>query len=297
MTSIIILSRYPALYSSRRLLEALQARAVEARILQPERCALRLGRGGFGLYYDGQPLPSPQAVLPRFGSPLTQLGLRLLRHLAALGAYNLNSGDALFRARDKFLSLQILAAASLPVPDSWYLADTSGAEVAFAELGTPLVSKLLSGSQGVGVNLAESEAGARALLDTLLLLQHEVLLQRHLPGRADTRVIVLAGEVVAAMRRKAQAGEFRSNLHRSGRAELLGATELASGLADLAVAATAALQLDFAGVDLMQDGEGGYVILEVNPVPSLEGIERVSGVDIAGRVVDLVLSRCSSASA
>ncbi|MEY2342999.1 RimK family alpha-L-glutamate ligase [Acidithiobacillus sp. IBUN Pt1247-S3] len=297
MISVVILSRYPELYSTRRLLAALQERGVICTILQPERCALSLQGGSFWLYYDGEPMVAAQAVLPRFGSPLTQLGVRLLRHFAAQGSYCLNGGDALQRARDKFLSLQILASASLPVPDTWYLADASAATQALAQLGVPVVSKLLSGSQGVGVNLAESTGGGRALIDTLLQLQHETLLQRFLPGREDCRVIVLGGTVLAAMRRRAGPEEFRSNLHRSGTAKPVEAAEIASGLGELAVAATAALGLDFAGVDLMADGQGGYLVLEVNPVPSLEGIERVSGVDIARQLADFVLSRCASASA
>ena len=297
MTAAAILSRYPTLYSTRRLQAVLQERGVDCAILQPERCAMSLQGGAFCLYYDGRAMAPAQAVVPRFGSPLTQLGVRLLWHFAAQGSYCLNSGDALLRARDKFLSLQMLAAASLPVPDTWYLADTPAGEVAMAQLGMPLVSKLLSGSQGVGVNLAESRGGARALVDTLLQLQHETLLQRFLPGREDYRVIVLGGQVLAAMRRKAGAEEFRSNLHRAGTAELVDAAELAGSLGEFAVAAVAALGLDFAGVDLMADGQGGHVILEVNPVPSLEGIERVSGIDIAGKVADHVLSHCASASA
>ncbi|MDD3761082.1 MAG: RimK family alpha-L-glutamate ligase [Acidithiobacillus sp.] len=297
MTSVAILSRYPELYSTCRLQEALRARGVDGRVLQPERCALHVQQGKFYLYYEGQVLPPPELVLPRFGSPLTQLGVRLLRQLAAQGSYCLNGGDAILHARDKFLSLQILAGASLPVPETWYLADASATETALAQLGKPLVSKLLSGSQGVGVNLAESRAGARALVDTLLQLQHETLLQRFLPTGEDYRVIVLGSGALAAMRRRAGPGEFRSNLHRAGTAERVEDAEVLARLEKLALAATAALDLDFAGVDLMLDEQGAPVILEVNPVPSLEGVERVSGIDIAGKIVDFALSRRVQASA
>ncbi|MEL5848423.1 MAG: RimK family alpha-L-glutamate ligase [Candidatus Igneacidithiobacillus chanchocoensis] len=296
MSSAVILSRYPELYSSQRLLAALQERGVQAQILQPELCALSLENGHFHLHYAGKPLAPPAIVLPRFGSPLTQLGQRLLQHFMVLGSVLLNRGEALLRARDKFLSLQLLAAAGLPVPDTWYLADAAAAEQALAKLGVPVVSKLLAGSQGVGVNLAESEGGARALVDTLLLLQHEVLLQRFLPGREDYRIIVLAGEVLAAMRRRAGAQDFRSNLHRNGTAEAIPLDHLDSRLQNLAITACAALGLDFAGVDLMADGHGGYTLLELNPSPSLQGIETVSGVDIAARVAEFLISRCAAAS-
>ncbi len=295
MSSAVLLSRHPDLYSTRRLRAALEERWVPVRILHPERCVAVLQEGKAILYYEEELLTPPTWVIPRIGAPLTALGARLLLHFQQMGSLCLNPGKALALARDKFLSLQILAAAGLPVPDTWYLADGSGLRGALEQLGVPLVSKLLAGSQGIGVNLIESPSAARGLADTLLHLQHELILQRYLPGRTDLRLLVLYGQVIAAMERRAGSNEFRSNLHCGGSARALDPGQLDPRLREWAIAACVALDLDFAGVDLMADGKGGYVILEVNPVPSLEGIEGVTGLDLAGQIVAALMKQASSA--
>ncbi|MHB8249818.1 MAG: ATP-grasp domain-containing protein [Acidithiobacillus sp.] len=285
---IAILSRRPDLYSTRRLVAAAEHLGAVPLVLDPGACLLALDSAGSVLYHGTERLVSCAAAIPRIGSPITRLGGRLLRHFASEGSYCLNGAAALELARDKFAALQVLVQAGVPVPTTVYFSDPQQREMAMAQVGWPLVSKLLEGSQGVGVMLAESAASARGLLDTLLHLQQEAVVQRYLAGREDIRVIVLAGQILAAMRRRAPLDDFRSNLHRGGEATPVG--DLPAAWAAIALRATTALGLDFAGVDLMADGDGQALVLEVNPVPSLEGIERVSGVDIADAIMRRVLA-------
>ena len=286
---IAILSRHAELYSTRRLVEAVRGEGAEPVVLQPERCALALEDGAFSIWHEDQLLEPVAGVIPRIGSPITTLGMRLLEHFSAMGSYCLNSASSFFLARDKWTSLQILARAGVPVPSSWYLSQAGQRETVLARAAVPVVAKLLQGSQGVGVTLAESRASARGLVDTLLHLQGEVVVQEVLPGRLDYRLLVLRGRVIAAMGRKAAEGEFRSNLHCGGSAFSLSPAQLDPQLAGLAVAAATVLGLDFAGVDLMPDAQGGFRVLEVNPVPSLEGIERTSGTDIARQIAEFMV--------
>ncbi len=286
---IAILSRQAGLYSTRRLVEAVRSEGGEPVVLQPEQCVLALEDGAFSLWYEDRLLEPVAGVIPRIGSPITALGMRLLEHFSAMGSYCLNSASSFFLARDKWTSLQILARAGIPVPRSWYLSQTGQRETVLAHAGVPVVAKLLQGSQGVGVTLAESQAAARGLVDTLLHLEGEAVVQEVLPGRRDYRLLVLQGRVIAAMGRTAAEGEFRSNLHCGGTAFALSPAELDTWLAGLATASATALGLDFAGVDLMPDAEGGFRVLEVNPVPSLEGIEKTSGTDIARQIAEFMM--------
>ena len=281
--TVALLSRQPELYSTRRLQQALEDRGLAVLRLAPEEFILGLD-GEFTWRHRDVGVVEVAAVLPRVGSPLTQLGARILRHFAAQGRYCLNDADALLAARDKFGSLQILQAAGLPVPRTAYFAHASQKEALLDALAPPVVVKLLSGSQGVGVNLAESREAASALLDTLLHLQHEAMVQEFLPGRSDLRVIVLGDRVLAAMERRASAQDFRSNLHCGGQARAWDLGVLDAQVQELSRRASAALDLDFAGVDLMRAADGSLRVLEVNPVPSLEGIEKATGVDVAAAV-------------
>jgi len=266
---------------------------MEAVLLAPEQCLLFLNGVHADLFVQGKKFVRCAAVIPRIGGPITALGARLLRYFAGVGTFCLNSAEALQLARDKFASLQALATAGIAVPQTAYFTESGQKELALQMLGTPLVHKILQGSQGVGVSLAETPVAARGMLDTFLSLQHEAMVQRFLPGRQDVRVIVLFGEVVAAMRRESVAEDFRSNLHCGGRA--LAAPDLPESWAEIARKAAVALGLDFAGVDLMADADQCPLVLEVNPVPSLEGIEKSSGVDVAGHIVTALQLRLASA--
>ncbi|EGQ63390.1 alpha-L-glutamate ligase, RimK family protein [Acidithiobacillus sp. GGI-221] len=216
MPRVAILSRHAELYSTRRLLAAVVAAGAEPVLLQPEQCLLMLHDTQAALYYGSSPLAPCAAVVPRVGTPITRLGARLLRYFAGEGSCCLNSAEALELSRDKFASLQVLAAAGVAVPQTAYFTQAGQRDLAVSFLGMPLVHKLLSGSQGVGVSLADTPAAARGMLDTVLHLQHEAMAQRFLSGRQDIRVIVLFGRVIAAMRREASAEDFRSNLHWRG---------------------------------------------------------------------------------
>ncbi|WP_414039964.1 RimK family alpha-L-glutamate ligase [Acidithiobacillus sp. M4-SHS-6] len=280
---IVVLSRFGNLYSTQRLLQAIAAAGMEPLLLDPEQCLLSLNGIHAELYVNGEALFHCAAVIPRIGGPITALGARLLRYFAGAGTLCLNGAEALQLARDKFASLQVLLAAGIAVPQTLYFTDSRQREAALKMLGAPLVHKLLQGSQGVGVSLAESAMAARGMLDTFLNLQHEALIQEFLPGRRDVRVIVLFGEVIAAMVRESATEDFRSNLHCGGRARAW--PDLPDAWADMARKAAVALGLDFAGVDLMADTDQNPLVLEVNPAPSLEGVEKSTGVNIAERIV------------
>ena len=291
---IAILSRQAKLYSTRRLMDAVAAVGAEPVLLQPEQCLLMLNNVQTQLYYGSSLLAPCVAVIPRVGGPITRLGSRLLRYFAGVGSYCLNSAGALELSRDKFASLQSLVAAGVAVPQTAYFTQVGQRDLAMSALGTPLVHKLLGGSQGVGVSLADTPVAARGMLDTFLHLQHEAMVQRFLPGRQDFRVIVLFGEVIAAMRREASAEDFRSNLHCGGRASAM--PDLPKDFAAIACRSAAALGLGFAGVDIMLAEDQRPLVLEVNPVPSLEGIEGVTGQDIAGTLVKALLQLALSPS-
>ena len=291
---VAILSRHVELYSTRRLLDAVVAAGADPVLLQPEQCLLMLHDTQAALYYGSTPLAPCAAVIPRVGTPITHLGARLLRYFAGEGSCCLNSAGALELSRDKFASLQALVAAGVAVPQTAYFTQAGQRDLAVSSLGMPLVQKLLSGSQGVGVSLADTPAAARGMLDTVLHLQHEAMAQRFLSGRQDIRVIVLFGKVIAAMRREASAEDFRSNLHCGGRASAL--PDLPEDFAVIARRSAAALGLGFAGVDIMLAEDQRPLVLEVNPVPSLEGIEAVTGQDIAGTLVKALLRQASSPS-
>ena len=291
---VAILSRHAELYSTCRLLDAVVAAGADPVLLQPEQCLLMVQDTRAALYYGSSPLAPCAAVIPRVGAPITRLGARLLRYFAGEGSCCLNSAGALELSRDKFASLQALAAAGVAVPQTAYFTQAGQRDLAVSSLGMPLVQKLLSGSQGVGVSLADTPAAARGMLDTILHLQHEAMAQRFLSGRQDIRVIVLFDRVIAAMRRESSAEDFRSNLHCGGRASAL--PDLPDDFAVIARRSAAALGLGFAGVDIMLDEDQRPLVLEVNPVPSLEGIEAVTGQDIAGTLVKALLQQASSPS-
>lgn len=287
-----MLSRFAHLYSTRRLLEAIEEQGLEPVLLAPEQCLLMLQGTQANLYYQGELLNHCAALIPRVGGPITRLGARLLRYFAGAGTVCLNAAEALELARDKFASLQVLVAAGIAVPQTVYFTEMAQRDQAVSLVGTPLIHKLLSGSQGLGVSMAETVTAARGMLDSFMQLQHEAMVQSFLSGREDIRVLVLYGEVIAAMRRRASEEDFRSNLHCGGHALML--AELPAAWAEVARQSALALGLGFAGVDLMPDQQGNPLVLEVNPVPSLEGIETITGINIASLMVTALRNRLAS---
>jgi ribosomal protein S6--L-glutamate ligase len=270
-------------YSTRRLAEAARARGHEPYVLDTLRLELEVGPR-IRLRYRGLPCPEFDALLPRIGASISRYGLAAVRHFEALGVPCPNGSEAIAASRDKLRALQRLCAAGVPVPQTAFVREREQLREAVERLGgPPVILKLLEGTQGVGVILAESLAAAEATVEALHQSRQAVLLQRfiaHSRGR-DIRAIVLGGRVFAAMRREARADEFRSNIHRGAAASPL---ELSAAQRQLAERAAQLLGLGVAGVDLLE-GPEGPLVNEVNSSPGLEGIEAATGLDVAGAVI------------
>jgi ribosomal protein S6--L-glutamate ligase len=282
---IALLTREPRNYSSRRLIEASEARGHVIEAIDTARCYMRIGTVDAEVHYDGHALPRYDAVIPRIGATITDYGMAVLRQFSNSGAYCLNTAGAIGRSRDKLLAHQLLARARVPMPITAFAhspKDTKGL-VAVAG-GAPVVLKLLSSTQGKGVLLAESRKAAERLVDAFRGLDANFLVQEFVEeaGGADIRAFVVGNKVVGAMRRQAAKGEFRSNLHRGGTAS---AAKLASDEREIAREAAKVLGLQIAGVDLLQTGSGPKV-LEVNSSPGLKGIEAATGKDIASLIIE-----------
>lgn len=288
---LLMLCREPRLYSCQRLQEAAQESGHSMDILDPNRCLIKLSENAphFQLYYQSNNEYTPyllsgyDAVLPRFGAGSNRMGCAVLRHFEGENIYCLNSASAFLLARDKWQSLQVLMQQHIPVPNS----ALSGSEFQSAEavkfVRSPTILKTLSGSQGIGVILAERERSAVSILETLSQSNVPVLLQDFIAEAegADLRCFVIGDKVVAAMRRICQSGEFRANFHRGGSAEPV---QLSEEEKHIAIKAARALGLDIAGVDLIRSAQGPLV-LEVNASPGLEMIEKTSGIDIALQMI------------
>ncbi|MCB1568379.1 MAG: 30S ribosomal protein S6--L-glutamate ligase [Xanthomonadales bacterium] len=289
---LAILSRDPRLYSTRRLVEAARERGHVVRVLDPLRCYLSIAPGAFQLRYKGRALSGFDAVIPRIGASVTRYGTAVLRQFELMGVHTLNHSDAIACARDKLRCQQRLAAVGLGMPLTVVADNPDDTSDVLAMLGAPPhIIKLNQGSQGQGVVLAESLQGSRSVIEAFRGLYAEFLVQEFVAEArgADLRCLVVGSEVVATMLRQASDDEFRSNLHRggSGRAVIPDEAEVA-----VAVAATQAVGLQVAGVDLLRSARGPLV-LEVNASPGLEGIESVSGVDVAGRIVEHAVTGAS----
>lgn len=282
---IAILSRKRSLYSTRRLCEAIEAFGHEAVVLDTLRCELTVDKNHQALLYEGAEIALPDLVIPRIGASITRYGLAVVNQLEAMGIPVLNRASAIGCSRDKLRCLQILAQAGVQVPRTVMMRRRGRLGEAVERIGgLPVIVKLLQGTQGVGVMLAHTMEELETLLDTMWDLDQEILLQEFVAearGR-DIRAVVVGDRVVAAMRRIAgSAGEFRSNLHRGGRGEVV---ELPPAYEREAIRAALAVGLEVAGVDLLESS-GGPMVTEVNSSPGLRGIERAARVDIAGAIV------------
>lgn len=292
---LAILSRNGKLYSTRRLVEAARERRHSVRVLDPLRCYLRIGTDGFRIHYKGRPLAGYGAVVPRIGASITRYGTAVLRQFELMGSVTPNSSDAILKARDKLRCHQLLAAQGIGLPVTVFGDNPDDTADLLSMLGPPPhVIKLNEGTQGNGVMLTEKPSASRSVIEALRGLYANFLVQEFIGEAkgADLRCFVVGGQVVAAMRRQAAKGDFRSNLHRGGSAR-----PVQPSPAEVVVAnrAAAVLGLGVAGVDLIRSRRGPLV-LEVNSSPGLEGIEDATGVDIAGRIVDHVAA-CAEAAA
>ena len=284
---LAILSRNTKLYSTRRLVEAARARGHTVRVLDPLRCYMRIASDGFQMHYKGRELRGIDAVIPRVGASVTRYGSAVLRQFELMGTWTPNPSDAILRARDKLRSHQLLAAQGIGLPVTVFGDNPDDTSDLLSMLGPPPhVIKLNEGSQGAGVMLTEKPSASRGVIEALRGLYAQFVVQEFIAEAkgADLRCFVVGDRVVAAMKRQAPKGDFRSNLHRGGQAKGIKPTALEQATA---VRAAQALGLGVAGVDLIRSARGPLV-LEVNASPGLEGIEEATGVDVAGAVVEHV---------
>jgi ribosomal protein S6--L-glutamate ligase len=291
---LAILSRNSKLYSTRRLVEAARQRGHSVRVLDPLRCYMHITSDGFAMRYKGQALSGYAAVIPRIGASVTRYGCAVLHQFELMGSFTPNPSDAVARARDKLRCHQLLAAKGIGLPSTVFGDNPDDTADLLAMLGPPPhVIKLNEGTQGAGVMLTEKPSASRSVIEALRGLYATFLVQEFVAEAkgADLRCFVVGSEVVASMRRQAPPGEFRSNLHRGGVAKAVRATRAEC---DMAVRAAAAVGLQVAGVDLIRSARGPLV-LEVNASPGLEGIEEATGVDIAGRIIELVAGQPAQA--
>lgn len=288
---LAILSRNSSLYSTRRLVEAAREQRHTVRVLDPLRCYMRIASGDFAMHYKGKPLTGYDAVVPRIGASVTRYGTAVLRQFELMGTCTPNPSDAILRARDKLRAHQLLAAEGIHMPVTVFGDNPDDTRDLLNLLGpSPHVIKLTESSQGNGVILAEKLSTSRGVTEALRGLFANFLVQEYIgeADGADLRCFVVGDQVVAAMRRQAPAGEFRSNLHRGGTA--LGVTPTAAEV-EVAVRATKVLGLGIAGVDLIRS-DRGPLVLEVNASPGLEGIEKAAETDVAGAIIRFVAGNC-----
>ncbi|MFA5685377.1 MAG: 30S ribosomal protein S6--L-glutamate ligase [Lysobacteraceae bacterium] len=287
---LAILSRNSKLYSSHRLVEAARARGHTVRVLDPLRCYMRIEPNAFAMHYKGRVLTDYDAVAPRIGASVTFYGTAVLRQMEMMGVYTPNKSDAILRARDKLRAHQMLAREGIGLPRTVFGDNPDDTADLLDMLGRPPhVVKLNEGTQGSGVILADRASVSKSVIEAFRGLYANFLVQEFIAEAkgADLRCFVVGGKVVAAMRRQAKRGEFRSNLHRGGTAR---AVELSPEEVDTAIRAARVLGLNVAGVDLLRSRRGPLV-LEVNSSPGLEGIEAATGVDVAGAIIDYIDTR------
>lgn len=283
--NLCILSTAPNCYSSRRLLEAARSRGHEARCRNTLRFTLDLNSGEPDLFYHGEHFKIPDAVLPRIGASLTYYGTAVLRQFEQMDVFTPNSSSGIVNCRDKLRCLQILSRHQIGITRSAFVRQRDEILPAIERVGgAPVIIKLIEGTQGVGVVLAETAKIAQAIVEMLQSTKQNVLIQNFVKeskGR-DVRALVVGDRVVASMRRVAQGDEFRSNVHRGGQVE---AIALDPAYEETAVRAAQILGLRVAGVDMLES-DAGPMIMEINSSPGLEGIERATHLDVAGAIID-----------
>ena len=286
---IAILSRKATLYSTSRLVEACRQRGADVLVLDPLQCIVKVSKKRPEVFHDSERVTGVDGIVPRIGASITFYGLAVLRQFEMLGVFAANGSHAISRSRDKLRSLQLFSRHDIGIPPTAFARRREDIRAAIRKVGgAPVILKLLEGTQGKGVILAESVKSAESVLDAMSTLRQNILIQAFIEEAqgSDFRAIVVGGKVVAAMERKALEGEFRSNLHRG--ASATGVT-LEPAFEKTAIHAAEVLGLNIAGVDLLPSKEGPMV-LEVNSSPGLEGIERATGVDVAGAMIDYVLT-------
>ncbi len=284
---IAILSRGPKLYSTRRLVEAAEQRGHEVVVLDHLKCVLVIEKGNPHIFYGGKEITGIDAIIPRIGTSVTFYGAAVVRQFEQMKVFSSVESQALVRSRDKLRSLQLLAKAGIGMPKTAFASAPKNIDNVLEQVGgAPVVIKLLEGTQGIGVILAETHKSAKSVIESFLALKANILVQEFIKeaGGADIRAFIVDGKIVGAMKRQGLPGEFRSNLHRGGSANVI---ELTKEERETAIKAAKKLGLAIAGVDMLQSSRGPLV-MEVNSSPGLEGIEGATGVDIAGKIIEYV---------
>ena len=282
--NIFILSRNKNLYSTSRLVEAGSKLGHNVRVVDYMRCYMNITSRKPTIYYGGESLGKVDAVIPRIGASNTFYGTAVVKQFEMMHSYCVNTSDAIANSRDKLRSLQILAEAGINMPITGFASHTKDIEGVIESVGsTPLIMKLLQGTQGQGIVLAETRKAAESVMSAFRQLDADIMVQEFIKesGGTDIRAFVVGDEVVASMRRIAPEGEFRSNVHRGGTMEKV---QLTSEEENMAVNASRILGLSIAGVDLMRSNRGP-LILEVNSSPGLQGIESCSEIDVAEKII------------
>ncbi len=282
--NIAVLSRSKGIYSTRRLLEAGQARGHNMQQVDHLKCYVSIEKSNPEIHYEGKKLHHIDAVIPRIGASVTFYGCAIVRQFEMMGIVSCTESQAIVRSRDKLRSMQILSRAGVDMPKTGFArVPKDKSDVIDMVGGTPVVIKLLEGTQGLGVVLAETKKAAESVLDAFYGLKTNILIQEFIKESkgSDVRVFVVDGKVVGAMKRTGREGDFRSNLHRGGTAE---AIKLTKQERQTAILAAKSLGLGVAGVDILQSNRGPLV-MEVNSSPGLQGIERSTGIDIATKII------------
>ncbi|GGW92316.1 30S ribosomal protein S6--L-glutamate ligase [Alteromonas halophila] len=284
---IAILSRNPKLYSTRRLVEAGQERGHDIEVIDTMHCYMDITSARPSVRYKGKQLPYFDAVIPRIGASVSFYGTSVVRQFEMTGTYSLNESVAISRSRDKLRSLQLLSRKGIGMPRTGFAHHPDRIDDLIKNVGgAPVVIKLLEGTQGIGVVLADTQKAAESIIEAFMGLNASILVQEFIKeaGGSDIRCFVVGGKVVAAMKRQAPPGEFRSNLHRGGQASLV---RLSPAERKTAVDAAKTMGLNCCGVDILRSNHGP-VVMEVNSSPGLEGIELATKKNVAGMIIEFI---------
>jgi len=282
-----ILSTNPRLYSTRRLVDAGKERGHTVRIIDHRRCYMNITSHSPGIHYKGEPITDIDAIIPRIGASVSFYGTAVVRQFEMMGVYSVNESVAITRSRDKLRASQLLARKGIGLPVTGFANSPDDTDDLLNFVGgAPVVIKLLEGTQGVGVVLAETKKAAESVIEAFRGLKANFMVQEYIKeaGGADIRCLVIGDKVVAAMKRQGKEGEFRSNLHRGGSASLIRITPEERSTA---VRSAKVMGLNVAGVDLLRSNHGP-VVLEVNSSPGLEGIENATGKNVAGTIIEFI---------
>jgi len=284
---ILILSTNAELYSTKRLKESAEQRGHVAKVMNHTRCYALMETGHNEIFFKDHAVSNVDAVIPRIGASVTFYGSSIIRQFEMKKVFTTTGSLALVRSRDKLRATQILARHGIGIPKTVFARNPDDVDALIAQVGgAPLIVKLLEGTQGLGVVLAETKKAARSVIEAFYGLNANILVQEFIAeaNGADLRCIVVDGKVVAAYRRQGLEGEFRSNLHRGG---IGSPVRLKKAEREMAIKATKALGLSIAGVDMLQSNRGP-LILEVNSSPGLEGVEKATGIDVAGAIIEYI---------